>query len=144
MTAPAEPDVLIELDQLELPDDFADADLDELRTAASRAEVRADVTVRPGADVRDPLVLATLFVVHFVTAHGLEIALGVAEGALWDGIKATFQRLRGRTADTTQVSRVGVTYPDGRTLVVEVHSADELVRVVRELGPHGAAGPPRT
>lgn len=133
-------DVRLVLNQLELPDDFEDSDLEEVRAGTSAPEARTEVVVAPEGAPRDPLVLATLFVIHFVTVHGADIALAVGEGAIWDGIKSAFRRLRRRERGATELTRVGVTYPDGTTLFVEVHSDEELVRAVRALRPASSAG----
>ncbi len=128
----------IVLNQLELPDDFEESDLAELGTRTSMTGARAVVVVEPDAAPRDPFVLTTLFIIHFVTTHGADVAMAVGESALWDGIKATFRRLRRREKGSTELNRVGVTYPDGTTLFVEVHSDEELERAIRALRP--AAG----
>jgi len=139
-TAAQAADVRIVLNQLELPDDFEEADLEELRGQVSALDdAVAEVVVEPGAAPRDPLVLATLFVIHFLSAHGAEIAMGVAEGAIWDGIKAAFRRLRRRDKGAAELTRVGVAYPDGTTLFVEVHSDEELERAIKALRPAAGA-----
>jgi len=128
-------DVLLILTQFELPSDFSPADLDDLQREVSAGPVRVGLEVEPGSDERDPFTAAAvLFVIHFVSKHGIDIVLGVAEGAFWDGIKTTFSRLsRHRPADAPP-ARVGVTYPDGRTVYVEARTPDELVEMVRKLG----------
>jgi hypothetical protein len=131
-------DVLLILNQSELPEDFGEADLDELRNEVSSTDVRTGVEVEPGSDDREPVTFAVIFVIHFLSKHGMEIALGVAEGAFWDGVKATFRRFRRGGRRTSQPARVGVTYPDGKTVFVEAQTEDELVQVVQRLGLTGA------
>jgi len=131
-------DVLLILSQSELPEDFGDADLDELRNEVSSEDIRTRVEVEPGSDDRDPITFAVIFTIHFLSMHALEMALGVAEGGLWDGIKATFRRFRRRGTPAAQPLRVGVTYPDGSTVFVEARTEDELVRLVHKLGVTGA------
>jgi hypothetical protein len=128
-------DVLLILTQFELPPGFSQADLDELRHEVSVGPVRTVVEVEPGSDERDPLTAAAvLFVIHFVSKHGMDIVLGVAEGGFWDGIKSTFSRLRRHKPADAPPARVGVTYPDGRTVYVEASTPDGLVEIVRKLG----------
>jgi hypothetical protein len=128
-------DVVLILTQFELPPGFGPEDLEELRREVSAGPVQTGVEVEPGSDERDPFTAAAvLFVIHFLSQHGMDIALGVAEGAFWDGIKKTFSRLRGHKTAETPAARVGVTYPDGRTVYVEASTPDELVEIVRKLG----------
>jgi hypothetical protein len=128
-------DVLLILTQFELPPGFGQADLDELRHEVSASPVRTGIEVEPGSDERDPFTAAAvLFVIHFLSKHGMDIVLGVAEGAFWDGVKSTFSRLRRHKPVGAPPARVGVTYPDGRTVYVEASTPDELVAIVRKLG----------
>jgi hypothetical protein len=128
-------DVVLILTQLELPADFGQADLDELRDEVSAGPVVAGIEVEPGSEERDPFTAAAvIFVIHFLSQHGMDIVLGVAEGAFWDGIKSTFSRLRRHKAAEAPAARVGVTFPDGRTMYVEASTPDELVEIVRKLG----------
>lgn len=129
--------MLLELNQLELPEDFQEGDLDGLRAQATLAEVRTDVVISGEAAGREVVVVggALLFVIHFLTAHGEQIALGLGGRAIATAIKETFRRLW-RLPDA---ARVGVMYADGRLVVVEARTDDELIRVVRALGPRSDA-----
>ena len=101
-------DVVLILTQFELPPGFGAADLEELRREVSAGPLRTGIDVEPGSDERDPFTAAAvLFVIHFVSQHGMDIALGVAEGAFWDGIKKTFGRLRKHKAADAPAARVG-------------------------------------
>jgi hypothetical protein len=136
------PDVVLVLNQLELPDDFTDADLDEIRARVSDSQARTEVQVPPGAEPRDPFTAAAaIFIIHFVTAHGLDVFLGVAEGAIWEGIKSLFGKLHGRRPaegkghEAARRFRVGITYPDGTTTFIEATSAEDLKEAVHALRP---------
>jgi hypothetical protein len=124
--------ILIELNGLDLPDDFSEADLAELRETAVGGGAAADVIVTPEAQERDPFILGALFVIHFLSKHAVETALAVAEGGVWDGMKATFRKLR-RQKGSGDIDRVTVQYPNGTTVVVEATDAEQLASTVREL-----------
>jgi hypothetical protein len=131
------PDVVLVLNQLELPDDFVDADLDLIREVVSDSQARAEVQVLPGAEPRDPFTAAAaIFDIHFVTSHGLEVSLVGLEAGIWQGVRSLFgtlsrRRPEGEAHETARRFRVGITYPDGMTVTVEAASAKELREAVR-------------
>ncbi len=137
MTAePSASDVSIELNQLELPDDFDEADLAAMRAGLNRSVLRADVVVEPTSAPRDLIVLPTLLAIHFLSAHAVDIVLGVAEGAFWDGIKTAVGRLRrGRVGDDTERARVTVRYQDGPAIEIDVANAEQLRQVLQDIVP---------
>jgi hypothetical protein len=137
------PDVVLILNQLELPDDFLDADLDQIREVVSDSRARAEVQVLSGAEPRDPFTAAAvIFVIHFVTSHGLEVSLVVLEAGIWEGVRSLFGTLcrrphEGEAHEPARRFRVGITYPDGMTVTVEAASAEELREAVRTLRAAG-------
>lgn len=137
------PDVVLVLNQLELPDDFVDADLDQIREVVSDPQARAEVQVLPGAEPRDPFTAAAvIFVIRFVTSHGLEVSLVVLEAGIWKGVRSLFGTLsrrppEGEAHEPARRFRVGITYPDGMTVTVEAASAEELREAVRTLRAAG-------
>ena len=146
MTAPAPgSDVSIELNQLELPEDFDESDLAALRAELNRSGLRADVVVEPTSAPRDFIIVPTLIAIHFLSAHGVDMVLGVAEGAFWDGIKAAVGRLRGRQAGASAPDRARVTvrYQDGPTIEIDVTSAEQLRQVLNDIVPADQRRPSR-
>lgn len=143
MTAePDASDVSIELNQLELPEDFDEADLAAMRVELNGSGLRADVVVEPTSAPRDLIVLPTLLAIHFLSAHAVDIVLGVSEGAFWDGIKAAVARLRrGRAAGETERARVTVRYKDGPTVEIDVANAEQLRQVLKDIVPPDQRSP---
>jgi hypothetical protein len=135
MPEPAQPDVTVAINQLELPDSFGPGDLVAIQQELNAGELRTEVSVDPASAPRDLVVVPALLIIHFLSQHGLDIALGVAEGAFWDGIKSALQRLRPGKKDSPAQTRVRVKYPDGQTVEVDVSSTEQLREVLRELRP---------
>lgn len=137
MTAePPASDVSVELNQLELPDDFGEADLVAVREELNSSGLRTDVVVEPTSAPRDFIVVPTLIAIHFLSAHAVDIVLGVAEGAFWDGIKSTFARLRrGSSDDEPGRARVTVRYKDGPAIEMDLANTEQLRQVLRDIVP---------
>ncbi len=135
-TEPPVSDVSVELNQLELPDDFGEADLVAVREELNSSGLRTDVVVEPTSAPRDFIVVPTLIAIHFLSAHAVDIVLGVAEGAFWDGIKSAFARLRqGRPDVETGRARVTVRYKDGPAIEIDVADTEQLRQVLRDIVP---------
>jgi hypothetical protein len=144
-TEPDAGDVSIELNQLELPEEFDEADLAALQAELNSSGLRADVVVVPTSAPRDFIVLPTLLAIHFLSAHAVDIVLGVSEGAFWDGIKAAVRRLRpGKAADETQRARVTVRYKDGQAIEIDVANAEQLRQVLKDIVPPDQRLPKQT
>jgi hypothetical protein len=135
----AEPDasdVSIELNQLELPEEFDEADLAAIQAELNSSGLRADVMVVPTSAPRDFIVLPALLAIHFLTAHAVDIVLGVSEGAFWDGIKAAVHRLQpGKAAGESQRARVTVRYKDGPAIEIDVANAEQLRQLLNDIVP---------
>lgn len=135
----AEPDasdVSIELNQLELPEEFDEADLAAIQAELNSSGLRADVMVVPTSAPRDFIVLPALLASHFLTAHAVDIVLGVSEGAFWDGIKAAVHRLQpGKAAGESQRARVTVRYKDGPAIEIDVANAEQLRQLLNDIVP---------
>jgi hypothetical protein len=140
MPEPAQPDVTVAINQLELPDSFGTDDLTAIQRELSAGGLRAEVSVDPTSAPRDLVVVPALLIIHFLSQHALDISLGVAEGAFWDGIKSALRRLRPGKKDSPAQTRVRVKYPDGQTVEVDVSSTEQLREVLRELRPGQAGG----
>lgn len=144
MTAPApDSDVSIGLNQLELPEDFDESDLAALRAELNSSGLRADVVVEPTSAPRDFIIVPALIAIHFLSAHGVDMVLGVAEGAFWDAIKAAAGRLRrGQTAGAPpEPARVTLRYQDGPTVEIDVTSTEQLRQVLKDIVPPGQRRP---
>ena len=135
----AEPDasdVSIELNQLELPEEFDEADLAAIQAELNSSGLRADVMVVPTSAPRDFIVLPALLAIHFLTAHAVDIVLGVSEGAFWDGIKAAVRPLQpGKAAGESQRARVTVRYKDGPAIEIDVANAEQLRQLLNDIVP---------
>lgn len=135
----AEPDasdVSIELNQLELPEEFDEADLAAIQAELNSSGLRTDVMVVPTSAPRDFIVLPALLAIHFLTAHAVDIVLGVSEGAFWDGIKAAVRRLQpGKAAGESQRARVTVRYKDGPAIEIDVANAEQLRQLLNDIVP---------
>ena len=140
MPEPAQPDVTVAINQLELPDSFGSDDLTAIQQELSAGTLRAEVSVDPTSAPRDFIVIPALLVIRFLSQHALDIALGVGEGAFWDGIKSALHRLRPDKKDAPAQAHVKVTYPNGQTIEADVPDTGHLIRVIREMAPDTAGG----
>jgi hypothetical protein len=144
----AEPDagdVSIELNQLELPEEFDEADLAAMQAELNSSGLRVNVVVEPASAPRDFIVLPTLLAIHFLSAHAVDIVLGVSEGAFWDGIKAAVRRLQpGKAADETRRARVTVRYKDGPAIEIDVANAEQLRQLLKDIVPPDQRLPKQT
>jgi hypothetical protein len=126
------PDVSLRFNQLELSEDVTVKDLDSLRAQLAESTLLSEVVVEPGTEVRDTFVVPTLLVVHFLSQHGVELALSIGSAALWDGIKSAYSRFRRRGEDRAPHARVVLRYKDGPMLEVDVGDEAQLRSVLQE------------
>jgi hypothetical protein len=141
MPEPAPPDVTVAINQLELPDSFGRDDLTAIQRELSAGGLRAEVSVDPTSAPRDLVVVPVLLIVHFLSQHALDIALGVGEGAFWDGIKSALHRLRpSKEEGPPAQAHVQVKYPGGPSIEIDVTSTEQLRQVLREVLPGQAGG----
>jgi hypothetical protein len=78
----AEPDasdVSIELNQLELPEEFGEAGLAAMQAELNSSGLRVDVVVEPASAPRDFIVLPALLAIHFLSGQR-RAASPVAQG----------------------------------------------------------------
>jgi hypothetical protein len=130
MTAP---DITVRVNQLLLPADFEPAELHEIAQELDFSGVRTEVVVDMTSEPRDFVVVPTLLVIRFLSKHAVDMALGVGEGAFWDGVKSAWHRL-GRGKDpAAHRARACVQYKDGPTVEVDVENTHQLRRVLKDL-----------
>ncbi len=95
-------DVVLILNQLELPDDFVDADLDQIREVVSDPQARAEVQVLPGAEPRDPFTAAAAILTSISSRLTVLRSLSLS-----------WRRASGRASDRSSVRSPG-SLPKGR------------------------------
>jgi hypothetical protein len=127
------PDVTVGVNQLELPDDFGSDDLSGIQRELSTSGLHTEVVIEPGSAPRDLVVVPTLLVIKFLSKHAVDIVLGVAEGAFWDGIKSAIRRLRHGQDDAPAHARVLVSYKNGPTVQIDVTDSQQLRQVLRDV-----------
>lgn len=126
-------DIELRFDQFSLPEDVPDDFARELRDRLAAADLNAAVVVEPGSEERGDLLGVPIdVIVHLLTDHALDLGVGVASGALWDGIKATVRRLHPKRPPDAP-ARVLVQYGDGPAIEVDLTSDEHIADVVRAL-----------
>jgi hypothetical protein len=126
-------DLEFRFNQLALPDDLPDDFADALVARAAEAGLTSEAVFEPGSEPRDVVSGTILLVIHIVNAEGLSLLLGVASGAMWDGIKALWHRAkRGAKPDAPPV-RILVSYQDGQEFAIDVDDPEQVGAVVKQL-----------
>lgn len=126
------PDIEVLLDSASLPDDAVTFE-DDLAREISAAGVRPTVTIDPDSEERGALQDAAPMILHFLTVHGLEIAISVASDKLWAAIRGGYRRLRHREAPARAPTHVRVQYRNGPIVDVDLADDRRLKEVLREL-----------
>jgi hypothetical protein len=116
-----------------LPEDLEDDFADPLVRDVQAAGLNASVVVEPGSEDRDVIAAVVLLVVHFAHAQGLNLALGTASGALWDGVKTTYNRVRGRAETHGAPVKVVAQYRNGPLIEIDLQDESKLPDVLAQL-----------
>lgn len=127
------PDIEFQFNQLALPDDLEDDFGDGLVRDMQAAGLSSAVVVEPGSEERDVISAVVLLVVHFAHSQGLNLALGTASGALWDAIKSTHNRLRGRSETHGAPVKIVAQYQNGPLVEIDLQDESKLSDVLAQL-----------
>ncbi len=140
--APPGPDVEFRFNQVQLADDAPDDFGESLVAALGTDGLTASVVVEPGSEDREPITAGViLLVVHFLHAQGVNLAVGTASGALWDGIKSAYGRLRRRDVPADVPVKVVAQYKNGPTIEIDLEDPERLPAVLRQLRDETGAAP---
>jgi len=127
------PDIEFQFNQMALPEDLEEDFADDLVREVQAAGLSSSVVIQPGSEERDIVGSVVLLVVHFAHAQGLNLALGTASGALWDGIKSTYRRIRGRPEAQGAPVKVVAQYQNGPLIEIDLQDDSKLGEVLAQL-----------